>query len=344
MKLLIYILLSAIGSCATLSHKEKVENIKKSIVVSHPERIMEYLNTINAAELKSHLYRFASKEFQGREAGSEGQKKASKYLKDYYISQNIPPPIGMNQYYQIVPKISNDSGASIQSENVLAFIEGTEKPDEIIVISAHLDHEGFDNNGNVYLGADDDGSGTVALLEIAQAFNNAKNDGFGPKRSILFIHFTAEEKNLQGSKYYINNPIFPLENTISNLNADMIGRIDEIHVDNPEYVYLIGADRISEELHYISESINESFVNLNLDYRYNDESDNNRYYYRSDHYNFAKNGIPIIFYFNGEHADYHEISDTPEKINYRLLTKRTKLIFATAWQLANQKKRLSIDN
>jgi len=337
-------ILSFIGSCATLSHKEKIENIKNSIIINQPSQIVSYANTITARELNNHLYQFASTDFEGRNVGNSGHKKASNYLRDYYISQNIPSPINDSIYYQAIPSFKYDGKKFDSSNNVVAFIEGSEKAEEIIIISAHMDHIGIDDSGDVFQGADDNASGTAALLEIAQAFQKAKNDGFGPKRSLLFIHFTAEEKNLRGSEFYVNNPIFPLEKTVSNLNADMMGRIDNRHEFDPNYIYLIGSDRLSRELHWISEAVNSKFINLNLDYKYNDESDSNRYYYRSDHYNFAKNGIPIIFYFNGKHDDYHKTTDTPDKIIYTLIEKRTKLIFVTAWQLANQKNRLIIDN
>ena len=197
--------------------------------------------------------------------------------------------------------------------------------------------------GQIYYGADDDGSGTVAIMEIAQAFKKASDEGFAPKRSILFLHVTAEEIGLEGSRYYTENPIFPLENTVCNLNIDMIGRIDKVHEENSNYIYLIGSDRLSTELHYISEKANSAFTNLDLDYTFNDENDRNRFYYRSDHYNFAKNNVPVIFYFNGVHDDYHEPSDTPDKIEYDLLQTRTRLIFTTAWQIANMNKRIIAD-
>ena len=157
------------------------------------------------------------------------------------------------------------------------------------------------------------------------------------------MHLTAEEDGLQGSRFYTENPVFPLENTVANLNIDMIGRVDRNHENNPEYIYIIGADRLSTELHYISEAVNSEFTNLSLNYKYNEENEHNRYYYRSDHYNFAKHNIPVIFYFNGEHEDYHQVTDTADKIEYDILEKRTKLIFATAWQLANQENRIIVD-
>lgn len=233
---------------------------------------------------------------------------------------------------------------AVSSENVVAYIKGSEKPDEIIVLSAHLDHEGI-KDGEIYNGADDDGSGTVALLEIAEAFKTAQNEGQGPKRSILFLHVTGEEKGLLGSRHYTDNdPIFPLENTVSNLNIDMIGRTDPKRKEGDRnYIYLIGSDKLSTELHDISEAVNKTYTNIELDYTYNDENDPNRFYYRSDHYNFAKNNIPVIFYFNGTHDDYHRPSDTPDKIAYDLLENRTRLVFHTAWELANRTERITVD-
>ncbi|WP_179006700.1 M28 family peptidase [Winogradskyella forsetii] len=233
---------------------------------------------------------------------------------------------------------------TIISENVVAYIKGSEKPDEIVVISAHLDHEGI-KNGEIYNGADDDGSGTVAILEIAEAFKTAEKAGHGPKRSILFLHVTGEEKGLLGSRHYTDNdPIFPLENTVADLNIDMIGRTDPKRTTGTRnYIYLIGSDKLSTELHYISEEANTKYVNMELDYTFNDDNDPNRFYYRSDHYNFAKHNIPVIFYFNGTHADYHKPTDTPDKIQYDLLETRTRLVFYTAWEVANRAERIVVD-
>lgn len=306
----------------------------------------KYAKTITAKDLGKHLFIYASDEFEGRNTGEPGQKKAVKYLKDFYVSQGIASPLGGDDYFQEVPSeylSNNRRGMTLKdSENVVAFIKGTEKPDEIVVISAHLDHEGV-KNGEIYNGADDDGSGTVAILEIAEAFKQAADAGKGPKRSILFLHVTGEEKGLLGSKYYTENPIFPLANTVTNLNIDMIGRVDDRHKGNPNYVYLIGSDKLSTELHNISEAMNKKYTNIDLDYKYNDDNDPNRFYYRSDHYNFAKHNIPIIFYFNGTHADYHRPTDTPDKINYEMLENRARLVFHTAWEVANRENRVVVD-
>lgn len=304
-----------------------------------------YLNTIKSAELKTHLYTIAGDEMQGRETGSEGQKKAGQYIIDFYKKNKIPFPTGAKDYYQPIPAEFFVKGFSPKlpaSENIWAFIEGSEKPEEIIVVSAHYDHVGM-KNGEIYNGADDDGSGTVALMEIAQALIEAKKAGNGPKRSVLILHVTAEEHGLHGSRYYSENPLFPLANTVADVNIDMIGRRDDLHTDSNNYVYVIGADKLSSELHTITEEANKKHTNLDLDYRYNDFKDPNRFYYRSDHYNFAKNGIPSVFFFNGVHADYHKPGDTPDKIEYDALEKRTRLAFAVTWELANRPARIVVD-
>jgi hypothetical protein len=341
MKKILYVA-SAVAFMACSSSKDASKNTDANV-----DQAEKYAATITAKELGAHLFTYASDEFEGRNTGEPGQKKAVEYLKNFYVQEGIVSPLGGDDYFQEVPAtwINNNTrrGTFKDSENVVAFIEGSEKPEEIIVISAHLDHEGI-KNGKIYNGADDDGSGTVALLEIAQAFKMATKAGKGPKRSILFLHVTGEEKGLLGSKYYADeDPLFPLANTVCNLNIDMVGRIDDRHKADPNYVYLIGSDKLSTELHELSEAVNKKYMNINLDYKYNDENDPNRFYYRSDHYNFAKNNVPIIFYFNGTHADYHQPTDTPDKINYELLENRARLVFHTAWEVANKETRILAD-
>lgn len=231
----------------------------------------------------------------------------------------------------------------IISENVLGYLEGTDLKDEVLVITSHYDHLGVGPNGEIYNGADDDGSGTVAVMDIAEAFAMAKANGHGPRRSILFMTVTAEEKGLLGSEYYADHPIFPLENTVADLNIDMIGRIDDRELKSKNYVSLVGSDKLSSELHEISEKANSTYTNLFLDYTYNDEGHPERIYYRSDHWNFAKNGIPVIFYTTGSHPDYHKPTDTVDRIEFELMVKRTKLVFYTAWEIANREGRLIVD-
>lgn len=304
---------------------------------------MPFAESITADELKEMLYVYASDEFEGRNTGEPGQKKAAEWLKNFYVEHDIPSALE-DSYFQIVPESFFRAGSGIKaSENVVAYIEGSTKPEEYIVISAHLDHVGVRDDGEVFNGADDDGSGTVGVLEIAEAFNKAVEDGYRPQRSIVFLHVTGEEKGLYGSRYYAENPIFPIANTVADLNIDMIGRVDDAHKDNENYIYLIGSDKLSTELDSISTAVNNKYMNIDLDYTYNDENDPNRFYYRSDHYNFAKQGVPIIFYFNGTHEDYHRVSDTPDKINYPMLAKRAQLVFLTAWEVANREDRIIVD-
>lgn len=227
-------------------------------------------------------------------------------------------------------------------ENIIGYIEGNELKEELIVITAHYDHLGI-VDGKIYYGADDNASGTSGIMTIATAFSKARENGITPKRSILVMPVSGEEKGLYGSLYYVENPIFPLERTIANLNVDMIGRIDDNYKEDPDYVYLIGSDKISTDLHLLSENVNSTYSNLKLDYKYNAEDDPNRFYYRSDHYNFAKKEIPVIFYFNGMHEDYHEPTDTPDKIHFGKVEKISRLIFYTAWELANRQEELVKD-
>lgn len=235
---------------------------------------------------------------------------------------------------------------TLKTENVLGFLEGSDKKDEVIVVTAHYDHIGKKNKGQGDLinnGADDDGSGTVSVLQLAKVFAQAKKDGNGPRRSILFMTVAGEEQGLLGSEYYSDNPIFPLDKTVVDLNIDMIGRRDGEHKDSAHYVYVIGSDKLSTELHTLSESVNKTYTNLVFDYTYNDQNHPTQLYYRSDHWNFAKKNIPIIFYFDGIHEDYHKPSDEVEKIEFDLLAKRAQCVFYTAWEIANRDKRIMPD-
>lgn len=318
---------------------------------------IKFSNTINTNDLEKHLNILASDSLEGRETGKPGQKMAAHYIANHFKKIGIKP-YKKNTYFQkfkvkserhlckcedcdsdFLKKIFKRKKI-VKGENVLGYIEGTDLKEELIIITAHYDHLGK-HDSLIYNGADDDGSGTVAAMEIAEAFKIAKNEGYGPRRSVLIMTVSGEEKGLLGSKYYTDNPIYPLKNTVANLNIDMIGRLDDWH-DTANYVYLIGSDRLSTDLHNISEEVNKKYIGLNLDYRFNDDDDPNRYYYRSDHYNFAKNNIPVIFYFNGVHEDYHKVTDTIEKIDFKKIEKITKLIFLTAWELANKEERIKL--
>lgn len=262
-------------------------------------------------------------------------------FKDFFSTKDLKLELNFEPNYE-----------TFTANNVAAFIEGSEYPDEYIILTAHLDHVGI-QYGEIYNGADDDGSGTVGILEIAEAFAIAEKNGYKPKRSIIFLHVTAEERGLLGSEYYVDhNPLVPLDKTMVCLNIDMIGRTDPNRgVRNINYIYIIGSDILSDDLHEVNKFANDKYVNLELDYRYNDptypvfesgRTIENQYYYRSDHYHFIKNNIPSIFFFSGTHVDYHQPTDTAEKILYDLYRKRVQLIFHTTWELANRKNKISL--
>ncbi|MFQ5570601.1 MAG: M28 family peptidase [Rhodothermales bacterium] len=265
------------------------------------------------------------------------------------IDENLTPAVFEVADVTVKSTIEQEAFVT-SSENVAAFIEGSDPDlkDEVVVISSHYDHVGVNEGADgdqIFNGADDDGSGTVTVLEIAEAFIKAKQDGNGPRRSILFLNVAGEEKGLLGSAYYTDHePILPLENTVTNLNIDMIGRYDPTHPGEDNfYVYIIGSKLISEELHEINQRVNEiTDINLDLNERFNSKDDPNRFYARSDHWNFGKNNIPFIFFFTGTHEDYHGVDDEPDKVEYDRMARIGQLIFATAWQVANQDERPTV--
>lgn len=239
--------------------------------------------------------------------------------------------------------MANKKVNDLESSNVIAVLPGTDKADEYVFITSHYDHEGI-INGEIYYGADDDGSGTVSVLEIAEAFVAAKKKGDGPRRTMVFMNVSGEEKGLLGSRYYSEHPIFPLDKTTVDLNIDMVGRIDPTYKgDSMNYVYIIGDDKLSSDLAPITDEVNKKYSNMELDRRFNDPKDPNRFYYRSDHFNFAAKGVPVIFYFNGTHRDYHRPTDTVDKINFDVMEKRARLVYHTAWIIANKDTMLKRD-
>lgn len=234
---------------------------------------------------------------------------------------------------------------TVNASNVVGIIEGTDKKDEFVFLTGHFDHLGK-HDGKIYYGADDDGSGTCAVLQMAQAFAKAKAEGHGPRRTIVFMTVSGEEEGLWGSEYYSEHPAFPLDKTSVDLNTDMVGRIDtERKLDDTlNYVYVIGHDKLSSDLPVINEGVNEKYTHLKLDYKFDDPNDKNRIYFRSDHYNFAKKGIPILFFYDGMlKSDYHQPSDTVDKIYWDLYAKRVQMIFYTAWEIANRDEMLKRD-
>jgi len=230
----------------------------------------------------------------------------------------------------------------LEGANVLAVIEGTDEKlkKEYVFVTAHYDHLGMADSTVIYYGADDNASGTAGVIEIARAFQEAKTKGVGPKRTVVCMLVSGEEKGLLGSKYYVEFPLFPLDQTCVDVNIDMIGRIDDRHPNNPNYIYSIGSDRLNPELRDVSENANQLYTKMEIDYKYDSKDDPNHYYERSDHYSFAEKNIPAIFFFNGTHPDYHRPTDTVEKINFDALAKRAQLAFYTAWDIANRPDKL----
>ncbi len=239
----------------------------------------------------------------------------------------------------------NKYRTTINASNVLGVMEGTDKKDEYVFLTGHYDHLGK-HEGKIYYGADDDGSGTCTVIEMATAFAKAKAEGKGPRRTIIFMTVSGEEKGLWGSEYYSDHPIYPLDKTTVDLNTDMIGRIDTERKtdDTTNYIYVVGHDKISSELPIINEAVNKQHTGLVLDYKFDDPNDKERIYYRSDHYNFARKGVPVLFFYDGMlKADYHKPTDTVDKINWALYEKRARMIFYTAWEMANRDEMLKRD-
>jgi Zn-dependent M28 family amino/carboxypeptidase len=241
---------------------------------------------------------------------------------------------------------------TLSTQNVVGVIEGSDPQlkNEYVAVGAHYDHVGMRATGDgdrIFNGADDDGSGTVATMAIAEAL--AK--GPRPKRSVIFVWHAGEEKGLWGSEYFAENPAVPINQIITQLNIDMIGRSKKegdtkplnANLTGPNEIYVIGSKVMSTELGALSEEVNNSFLKLAFNYKYDAPNDPERFFFRSDHYNYAKKGIPIIFYFSGTHEDYHRPSDTADKIDYQKMEKVTRTIFATMWKLASAPSRPKVD-
>lgn len=240
------------------------------------------------------------------------------------------------------------------TQNVVAMIEGSDATlkSEFVSIGAHYDHEGVRPNApgtdKIWNGADDDGSGTVALLAMAEALAKSPKK---PKRSMLFLWYAGEEKGLLGSEYFTKFPTVAFDKITVNINIDMIGRSRK--VDNTDKrdkdlsteneIYVIGSKMMSSTLGEVTESVNKSYLKMNYNYIYDDPKDTNRFFFRSDHYNFAVRGIPAVFFFNGVHQDYHQAGDHPDKIDYARMEKITRTLFLTMWELGSLKERPKVD-
>ena len=241
----------------------------------------------------------------------------------------------------------------LSTQNVVAVLEGTDPllKAEYVALGAHYDHVGISsaiNGDRIYNGADDDGSGTVTLLAIAEALAKAR---VKPKRSVLFVWHAGEEKGLWGSRYFTDYPTVPLDKIITHINLDMVGRSKQAgdtnprnrELSTPNEIYVIGSRMMSSELGELTETVNNGYLKLTYNYRFDDPSDPQRYFFRSDHYNYARKGIPVIFFFDGEHEDYHRPGDSPDKIDYQKMEQVARTVYMTMWELATRANRPAVD-
>ena len=290
----------------------------------------------------------------------QGEKETAATLLNRDTAENVKPfDFSADKKVSLTVATHADQ---VFTQNVVAIVEGRDPvlKNEYVALGAHYDHVGTgapgggrraaakgDMNDIIWNGADDDGSGTTALLAIAETLS--KNPP--PKRSVLFVWHCGEEKGLWGSRYFTENPTVPLDKIITQINIDMIGRSkaegdtnpDNAKLSGPNEIYVIGSKMMSTQLGELSENTNHAYLNLSLNYKYDDPKDPNRFFYRSDHYNYAKHGVPIIFYFDGEHEDYHRPGDEAQKIDYQKMEKVTRTVFVTLWELANRPTRPVID-
>jgi Zn-dependent M28 family amino/carboxypeptidase len=287
------------------------------------------------------------------EALFAGERHSAQSLfESNYQGQTPPEPfaLGADKKLSIAVRVKSDNATT---QNVVAVFEGSDPvlKNEYVALGAHYDHVGVGipvRGDAIYNGADDDGSGTTALLAIAEALAKARTR---PKRSVLFVWHAGEEKGLWGSRYFTTYPTLPLEQIVTQINIDMIGRskkegdtnVRNAELSGPNEIYVIGSKMMSTELGELTESVNKQYLNLTYDYRYDDPGDPNRFFFRSDHYNYARKGIPIVFFFDGEHEDYHKPGDSVDKIDFAKMEKVTRTIYLTLWEVANRAARPKVD-
>jgi Zn-dependent M28 family amino/carboxypeptidase len=282
----------------------------------------------------------------------QGERQSATALFEAVFGGEGPAPFELSPTKKMGIAISN-KGDGISTQNVVAVFEGSDPvlKDEYVALGAHYDHVGIGgpvNGDTIYNGADDDGSGTTALLAIAEALSRSPSR---PKRSILFVWHAGEEKGLWGSRYFTEYPTIPLQKIVAHLNMDMIGRSRKPGDTNPRNssltgpneIYVIGSKMMSSELGELTETVNKEYLNLTYNYRYDDPKDPNRFFFRSDHYNYARKGIPIVFFFDGEHEDYHRPGDHAEKIDYEKMQKIVRTVYVMLWEIGNRPTRLAVD-
>jgi Zn-dependent M28 family amino/carboxypeptidase len=282
----------------------------------------------------------------------QGERMSATAVFNAVNSGQAPPPFELTSDKKLTMTITKKADG-VATQNVVAIFEGSDPvlKNEYVALGAHYDHVGIGasvNGDAIYNGADDDGSGTTALLAMAEALGKAS---MRPKRSVLFVWHAGEEKGLWGSRYFTEFPTIPLEKIVTQINIDMIGRskregdtnTKNSALSGPNEIYVIGSKMMSTELGELTEAVNKQYLNLTYDFRYDDPNDPNRFFFRSDHYSYARKGIPIVFFFDGEHEDYHRPGDSADKIDYQKLEKVTRTIYLTMWELANRPARPTVD-
>ncbi|HEX5888417.1 MAG TPA: M20/M25/M40 family metallo-hydrolase [Pyrinomonadaceae bacterium] len=282
-----------------------------------------------------------------------GEKQSATSIFNASYGTTASAPFVMSGQKKITMSLANNT-ESVPTQNVVAVWEGSDPvlKSEYVALGAHYDHVGYGcipaGNDTLCNGADDDGSGTTALLAMAEALSKSPAR---PKRSVLFVWHCGEEKGLWGSRYFTEYPTVPLDKIVAQINLDMVGRSKKegdtnarnAELTGPDTIYLIGSTMMSTELGELVNTVNKSYLNLTFDTKYDDPRDPNRFFFRSDHYNYARKGIPIIFFFDGVHEDYHRPGDTADKIDYQKMEKVTRTIYMTAWEIANRPERLKVD-
>jgi Zn-dependent M28 family amino/carboxypeptidase len=282
----------------------------------------------------------------------QGDKQSANAIFESIYSGKVPDSFELNPEKQLSLTIKTKS-ESLATQNVVGVFEGSDPvlKDEYVAVGAHYDHLGVGapvNGDAIYNGADDDGSGTTALLGMAEALAKAPKR---PKRSVLFVWHAGEEKGLWGSRYFTDYPTIPLEKIVTQINIDMIGRskkegdtnVRNANLSGPNEVYVIGSKMMSTELGELTDTVNKDYLNIAFNYRYDDPTDPNRFFFRSDHYNYAKKGIPIVFFFDGVHEDYHQPGDEVQKIDFQKMEKVTRTVYMLLWEVANRATRPKVD-
>ncbi len=325
-------------------------------VIIDTAAISQLQAAVSVSELMAHVGFLASDPVQGREAGTPFEKVAAAYLIQQhkrfghapllpqgYVhafplrvqkkSSEAPPPPQKPKKgaAKTPPARPEDLFETVEAWNVLALRRGSVHPTQYVILSAHYDHIGTNSRGEAFNGADDNGSGTAVLLEAARLLSLLPP----PKRSIVFFHTAAEEKGLLGAFRFVRDSLLPLDSIVAVVNTDMLGRTDTLHPPGANFLYSVGADRATPHLRALEEAVNALCCGWEIDRRYDDPKDPLKLFYRSDHYAFAKHGVPAVFYFGGLHEDYHGTGDDVEKLEPERLRRAAILTAALAWTLAN---------